>query len=343
MKMRWILGLLLVTACGDDVGPPDLDTTTYVDTSVPDAAPISIDASPIENAGAHDAAAITLDAGELVTTSVTSSEVEAGVSTLEAVSEAGVMSEPITDSGVDAEVPLPDATPVEPTCILPDIPGSECSIELNCGCSDGDVCRIANIQTEQTLCFSAGSREDYASCEADQDCQSGSVCEGFLCRPSCDTPGAFCSDDSWCEALVEGGRTVCQGHCNVLPLALGGISTSAFWIELQQKQLERGFIPRAWTQDYVPCGEGAYCHPGIQPLKPYPHCTLAFGSLGEGQVCGYNEDCQTGLACYEKRCRIIGASTGSCPSGTDVVGAIVDPDYWGAPDNYNNVKPCIPK
>jgi hypothetical protein len=143
--------------------------------------------------------------------------------------------------------------------------------------------------------------------------------------------------------MLEGGRNVCQGHCNALPLSADKHATEEAWIEIQLDQMARGRISQMWTKDYTPCGEGAYCQPGIDPFRPYPHCVIAYTDKEEGESCAYNPDCQTGLGCYQKKCRIISYVSPGCPENYKFAIEGLHPDEWGAPDNYNTLIMCQPE
>lgn len=267
----------------------------------------------------------------------------------DADTDASPVAATLPDASPDADAARPDASPdaARPdaaVCTPPDILGSECSVEDSCGCDEGLVCRVANRQTGQTLCFPPGARPSFSACDVDQDCAEGSVCELGLCRPLCDTPETFCpEDDSWCGPMLEGGRNVCQGHCNALPLSADKHATEEAWIEIQLDQMARGRISQMWTKDYTPCGEGAYCQPGIDPFRPYPHCVIAYTDKEEGESCAYNPDCQTGLGCYQKKCRIISYVSPGCPENYKFAIEGLNPDEWGAPDNYNTLIMCQPE
>lgn len=243
----------------------------------------------------------------------------------------------------DAAISSPDAGNDAATCTIPAVLGSECDLVTSCGCAEGLVCRTANHHTGQTLCFDAGITPPYAACEFDQECGEGNVCEGGLCRPLCDTPDALCNDDSWCGKLSDTGRTVCLGNCNPLPFDLNGWSQSADWFEIQSLQIERGLntLPLR-TIDYLGCGTGAYCRPGLKGTSPFPYCIPSTGEGELGATCNVNQDCISGLGCGSNECRIIAYIDTSCPSG-DVSRDGLDPDEWGAPDGYNNLALCLPE
>lgn len=273
---------------------------------------------------------VEVDSGEATPTFIEAGLEDSGTTSSDAASTSSVISEGTSKGDAALECPIPD------------ILGSECNVDLNCGCIEGHTCRVANIQTGQTLCFEPGQRANYESCEADQDCLENSYCEQGLCHKRCDIPGAFCVDDSWCGPMVEGGRNVCQGHCNVMPYAINH-NDEEFWVTLQEKLVERGLAEFGWDRPYVPCGEGGYCHTGIDPLRPYPHCVAAQDYRAEGESCAVSEDCSTGLACYESVCRIVAFTSDDCAEGYDVIHVEVDdPNQWRAPDGYNALQVCTP-
>jgi hypothetical protein len=244
----------------------------------------------------------------------------------------------LTDSGAgdagDAAAPA--------VCPIPAALGSECDVVTSCGCDEGTVCRVANQQSGQTLCFDEGTTAHYAACGFDQDCGTGAVCEGGICRPTCETRDTLCSDDSWCGALEEEGRLVCLGHCNVLELA-SNYNDAAFWKEQQVKLHEREFssLP-IWTLDYVPCGEGGYCRPGLEGVSPFPYCIRAADTKEAGTDCNIHQECLSGLACYDSYCRQVGFTESSCAEGFSMERTGLDPTEWGGPDGYNAVGVCTP-
>lgn len=328
---------------------------------------------PLESSAPHDAAAALADASPDAATTLSDAGNDAAAALADADSSAGSASAPhdaaapdidadisstllpdataqlsettsiVADASTDTDAAALDAGSDTETCPIPAALGSECDLVTSCGCAEGLVCRTANHHTGQTLCFDAGITPPYAACEFDQECGEGNVCEGGLCRPLCNTPDALCNDDSWCGKLSDTGRTVCLGNCNPLPFDLNGWSQSEDWLEIQSLQIERGLntLPLR-TLDYVGCGTGAYCRPGLKGTSPFPYCIPSTGEGELGATCNVNQDCITGLGCGSSECRIIAYIDTSCASG-DVSRDGLDPDEWGAPDGYNNLALCLPE
>jgi hypothetical protein len=263
-----------------------------------------------------------------------------------AIADAGYSMPPAVTSSDAGVVPLEASVQDEvqdaaSVCVLPAAAGSECSLADSCGCSPGFVCRVADQHTGQTLCFDPGVLVPYSACEFDQDCDAASVCEDGLCHPTCSDVNTLCADDSWCGPLREGGRTVCQGHCNVYRYVTGRYGTFEFWVELQGLLHERGMsdLP-VWELDYTPCGEGGYCHPGAPGLTPFPYCMRGTGAGLQDEVCQLNTDCADGYGCVNGVCSYWGFVDNNCPNDLDCSYDGTDP-LWRSPDGYNVVGVCI--
>lgn len=346
---RWMMIGLLILGCGDDEGDPGTGVVVDSGALVTEAGPNSFDAATQGDSGLSASEAGIPDSGTPIEASATTLA-EASVTTEEtldgATSESLVKdaSGPLTDDAAPDAGDVPDAAPV---CNIPPILGSECSLEDNCGCAENKVCRVASAQTRQTLCFDPGETPDYSICSAHVDCAANSICELGICRPKCLNTGTFCEDGSWCGPMTEGGASVCQGHCNPMPLTPTPYGTDTFWIELMPSQIERGLIAQAWTQAFIPCGESTYCHPGMKDsLTPYSHCVPGLYELGLGLPCAVHRDCATGLGCYEDYCTYIAFTDTDCGEYEDLSEADDDYKYfsvegWSAPDGFNKFGVCV--
>lgn len=359
-KLTLVAALLLAGCSSPDPAPfalelPARDAATFADAGS-DAAISLNDASNDAAAALTDAVGSDAgnDAGDAeppdAVGSDASSDAAADIpSTLlpDATAQLSETTSSITDAATDTDAAIfsPDAGSDAATCPIPAARGSECDLVTSCGCAEGFVCRTADLHTGQTLCFTAGSKPTYSACEFDQDCAVGNVCEGGLCRPPCDTPETLCSDDSWCGKLRDDGRTVCLGNCNVMPLTVGRWKDSASWIENMQLLHERGLteLPQK-TLDYVPCGEGAYCRPGLEGISPFPYCIPSTGTAIEGETCTIHQDCLSGYGCdpTANECRIYAYVDDGCPSG-DGSREGFEPTEWLAPNGRDTVSLCIPE
>ena len=320
---------------GDSSGSDALDGAVK---QLPDAA--------MPNEAISDAAIPALDAGRA---QAADTEPDAAKQNYETPPETDAM--PASETWVDAgSTAGSDAF----TCDIPQIQGSECNLEVQCGCDPDAVCRVADRHTGQTLCFPPGDTPRYAACDLDQDCGASDVCEAGICRPTCATPGAFCEDGSSCASFSEAGRFVCAGHCNVLARSPDTWSRAETWVDLMTKQFARGMRTDYWTAEYTDCGEGAYCHPGVGPDEAanasplFPHCVKATGAALDNSPCVTHSDCVSGLACgvypgeTEGRCVRTGYVEGDCQNTGHRVqrNTSVDGLTLMSPDGINTLGLC---
>lgn len=351
---RILFASLLFVACSTAPAPTPAPAPpeTWTKDTAPDTSLVHFDASALTDSGISgqdsgaDAAPSPPDASSDAAAALPDASPDAAAAPPDAASDAAAA---LPDASPDAATAPLDAASdaaaadAAPSCNVPDARGSECGLGTNCGCAEGLVCRVADQHTGQTLCFSPGDRPAYSSCEFDQDCGTSEVCEGGICRAPCETVGTLCSDDAWCGKLTDEGRTVCLGNCNVMPYTVGRWKNAQDWIELQQINVdrERTTLP-VKSLDYTPCGDGAYCRPGLASVSPFPYCIPATGIGIEGDSCEINQDCLTGYGCKDNQCRIIAFVDDGCPSGSGSRDGL-EPSEWLAPDGYNSLRLCLPE
>jgi hypothetical protein len=188
----------------------------------------------------------------------------------------------------------------EGSCEMSDVPGSECGVLPDCGCSAGQTCRVID-SVGLTACSSVGSASDQASCQTDTDCTLGLSCVDGLCRPYCDAETA-CAELGTCFGLYFGEtETVDVGIC--------GGSCDPVW-------------PDTDDDTVTPCGNEALCQPGVLGGAEAPRCvaTGGVGLVDYGETCEPSQDyCQIGAVCTGT-CEVLCRSNTDC-SWTETAGA----------------------
>ncbi len=84
------------------------------------------------------------------------------------------------------------------------------STSFGVGCDDGSVC---TENGEPLSCGVLGYCTK--SCQAQSDCPVGSLCNGFFCLLTCETPGEVCGGHGVCDSFGQSTRVICTANCNL--------------------------------------------------------------------------------------------------------------------------------
>ena len=183
----------------------------------------------------------------------------------------------------------PEATTCEPVnpqtglglcgaeCQKASVQGSTCGrIPTTCGCDEGETCQA--LPDGRTACGVPGPKGYMAWCGNNSHCGAELSCLGGLCRPSCDPELLACPDQGECASVVASEQAptfACMGRCDPV-------------------------IPGRTTEHFTPCGDGAYCSPGIEG-SPFSESYCERGKdrvQDQDESCAWDRDCRNGLGCH---------------------------------------------
>lgn len=177
---------------------------------------------------------------------------------------------------------------------IPD--GDECLTSPNCGCLDGETCRI--MEDGARVCSPTGASAAQSLCDNNSQCAEGLACMAGLCRPYCDPTASECSDASLCIEMEYDGESVGVGAC------LG---------------LCDPVRPETDDAVFTPCGSGAECIAGdLEYSYPMSHCMPAAEEPGPMLgTCDENHPCAAGAACLIGRCFPFCRGVEDCTGATE--------------------------
>ncbi len=211
------------------------------------------------------------------------------------------------DCSVGAECLVVDGTSVcSDPCPIDTGAGNSCSINPNCGCSEGETCRVNDDQT--MTCSGIGERGYMDWCSTQDHCGDGLSCIAGLCRPMC-VPGV--------SECIPG-----QGEC-VLTIKSEAVDTYTCSGDCDPVD------PNSSAGGRIRCGTGAVCLPTWDP-QMFPHALCVsenpeHGPRAKGGDCSDDVDCASGLGCDAAgTCRHWCRTEADCVSGEhcDVLASI---------------------
>jgi hypothetical protein len=163
-------------------------------------------------------------------------------------------------------------------CAIDSEAGDSCSVTPNCGCSEGQTCRVNDDQTMS--CSAVGAHSYMQWCSRQEQCAEGLSCISGLCRPLCEPDENECASGyGACVLTIKSETTetfTCSGDCD--PVS-----------------------PTSTEDGRVPCGVGGVCIPSWD-ITAYPHALCVSEDPNHtprviGEVCSEDFDCASGLGC----------------------------------------------